>query len=84
MTKVVQLTQATLSDIPRVLRAIADEIESGTYGTVVAGLVSLENNTGKLEIFGAGAADRYRALALATGTQQTLSQRIYGVLAESD
>ena len=81
MTKVVQLAQATLSDIPRVLRAIADEVESGEYGTVVAGVVSLECDTGVLEIFSAGAADRHRALALITGTQQTLSQRIYGVSA---
>ena len=82
MTKVVQLAQATLSDIPRVLRAIADQVESGDYGTVVAGVVSLECDTGVLEIFGAGAADRYRALALITGTQQTLSQRCYGVSAD--
>ncbi len=81
MTKVVQLAQATLADVPRVLRAIADQIEKGDYGTVIAGVVSLECDTGVLEIFGAGAADRYRALALVTGTQQTLSQRCYGVSA---
>lgn len=81
MNKVVQLAQATLSDIPKVLRSIADEIESGEYGTVVAGVVSLECVNGVLEIFAAGSTDKYRALALITGTQQTLSQRIYGVSA---
>ena len=84
MTKVVQLAQATLSDIPRVLRAIADEVESGEYGTVVAGVVSLECANGVLEIFAAGNTDKYRALALITGTQQTLSQRCYGVSADLD
>lgn len=82
MNKVVELPRATLSDIPRVLRAIADEIENGNYGTVVAGLVTLENNNGVLEIFGAGAADGYRALSLTVGTQQILAQRIYGVSTE--
>ena len=82
MTKVVELPRATLSDIPRVLRAIADEIENGTYGTVVAGLVTLEKNTGVLEIFGAGAADGHRAISLVVGTQQILTQRIYGVSTE--
>ena len=79
MGNIVELAQATLSDTPRVLRAIADEIESGEYGTVVAGVVSLECDTGVLEIFGVGAADRYRALALITGAQQTLTQRCYGM-----
>lgn len=79
MNKVVELPRATLSDIPRVLRAIADEIENGNYGTVVAGLVTLENNNGVLEIFGAGAADGHRALSLTVGTQQILAQRLYGV-----
>lgn len=84
MTKVVQLAQATLSDIPKVLRSIADEIESGEHGTVVAGVVSLECDTGVLKIFGAGAADRYRALALITGAQQILTQRCYGVSTDLD
>jgi len=84
MTKVVQLAQLALNDVPRVLRAIADHIDSGEYGTVVAGVVSLECDTGVLEIFDAGASDRYRALALITGTQQVLTQRCYGVLAATD
>lgn len=84
MTKVIQLAQATLSDIPRVLRAIADEVERGEYGTIKAGVVSLECDNGVLQIFGAGAADTHRALSLITGTQQILTQRIYGASADID
>lgn len=84
MTKIVQLAPTTLRDIPKVLRAIADQVEIGEYGTVSAGVVSLECATGVLEIFGAGAADNYRALAISTGTQHILTQRIFGVCADPD
>jgi hypothetical protein len=78
MNKIAQLATATLSDIPRVLRAIADELEDGAYGHVVAGVVVLENVTGELETFGAGAATNHRAIALCAGAQQILIQSTYG------
>jgi hypothetical protein len=84
MNKVLQLVRPTLDDIPRVLRAIADELESGTYGDVVAGVLAIECSSGVLQLFGAGQADRHRALAIATGAQHILTQRIYGVCAEQD
>lgn len=60
--KIHQLPKATLADIPRVLRAIADEIDAGEYGEPVSAVVVLEADG--IHTFGAGAADYYRALGL--------------------
>lgn len=59
-----ELPKATLADVPRVLRAIADEIEAGKYGKVDAAVIALECPGDVIRPFGAGAADYYRAIAL--------------------
>lgn len=76
MSKVVELPRATLANISRVLRAIADSIDDGEYGEVILGGVILENSHGNIEIFGAGGAcDTYRMLALmALGKDQLIKQ----------
>lgn len=78
MSNVIELTKATLSDIPRILRSIADQMEAGDYGNVVAGIVVLEESPGKLHLFGGGAADDHRAVSLIAGAQQIMIQRTYG------
>lgn len=76
MSKVVELPRATVANISRVLRAIADSIDDGEYGEVILGGVILENSHGNIEIFGAGGAcDTYRMLALmALGKDQLIKQ----------
>ena len=66
MSNVYELPKATLADVPRVLRAIADEIEAGAYGEIDTAVVVLENKDGVIEKFGAGCADYYRAIAVLT------------------
>lgn len=60
---VVELPKATVSDIPRVLRSIADEIEAGAYGKVTDAVVVVNGEQG-VATFGAGLAEYYRAIAL--------------------
>jgi hypothetical protein len=84
MTNIIKLDSAVLNEIPRVLRAIADEIENNSYGKVTAGVLVLETENNKLEIFGMGAANNHRAISLMAGSQQILIQRLYGVSAEID
>ena len=60
----VEFTKATLSDVPRVLRSIADTIEQGEYGEVTMAVVAIEGGDKCIETFGAGSADYYRAIAL--------------------
>lgn len=78
MNKVVELPQAILSDIPHVLRAIADGIENNEYGKIITGIVTLECKNGVLEIFGAGAAEGHRVISLLAGSQAIMIQKIYG------
>lgn len=75
--QIYQLPKATLADIPRVLRAIADSIEAGEYGSPEAAAVVLESTDGEIETFGAGAADYYRTIALfRLGSAKMESSRI--------
>ena len=68
---VVELPKATLADIPRVLRAIADEIEANAYGNVVSAAVVINSDAG-LHTFGAGAADGPNAIAMFTAAAHKL------------
>lgn len=61
---VVPLPHHTLQDIPRVLRAIADEIEADEYGKVEMLAVVMQTDVGNVHTFGAGGADYYRAMAM--------------------
>lgn len=74
--KIYELPKATLQDIPRVLRAIADEMEAGEYGTTQGAAIVIEEDNGNIRTFGAGHADYYRAFALFHfGIEHLLSQR---------
>lgn len=65
MINVVELPRHTLSDISRVLRAVADCIDDGEYGDVRLCGIILENAELKINLFGGGGAcDQYRMLAL--------------------
>lgn len=59
-----ELPSSTLADIPRVLRAIADEIEAGKYGKTQVAAVIIESDAGDIRTFGAGNADHHRAIAM--------------------
>lgn len=76
MADLYELPKASLQDIPRVLRAIADEIEAGKCGTTeMAAIVVMENN-GNIRTFGAGSADYYRTFALfQLGIENLLAKR---------
>lgn len=74
--EIVELPKATLQDVAKVLRAIADEIDAGEYGSVQSAAVVLEDDIGNIRTFGAGAADYYRAFALFNfGIEHLLSSR---------
>jgi len=64
MSNVHELPQATLESVPKVLRAIADEIEKGDHGRVDMAALVIKNSDGNVNAFGAGGADFYRAIAL--------------------
>lgn len=59
-----KLPKALTSNTSDVLRAVADENDAGAYGKVVASISVLEDDSGNLHLFGSGAADYYRGLAL--------------------
>jgi hypothetical protein len=80
MSNIYKLDTAQLSDIPKLLRSMADHIEEGTYGNVVAGVVVLEDNTNQLTLFGLGAATDHRSVSILAGAQQTLIQKTFGRL----
>lgn len=58
--KVIELDSATIEDAAKVLRAIADEVDYGTYGKVKAAVVILDGD--ELALFGAGDAAQYKAV----------------------
>jgi len=58
--KVIELDRATIEDASKVLRAIADEVDSGKYGKVKAAVVILDAD--ELALFGAGDAAQYKAV----------------------
>jgi hypothetical protein len=68
-----ELPATTLSDISRVLRAIADEIDDNVYGPVTAAVVVLQAD--QIETFGAGAADHYHALGLLFKGQLAIAEK---------
>jgi hypothetical protein len=74
--KLYEVPKATLQDISRVLRAIADEIDAGAYGKTTGLAIVMEEDNGNVRTFGAGNADYYRAFALFhLGIEHLLSQR---------
>jgi len=65
LSNVVELPQATLEDVSKVLHAIAEGIRTGEYGRVQMDALVIQNETGEVITFGmAGGADFYRAVAL--------------------
>jgi hypothetical protein len=60
--KIAHLPKSNLADTAAVLRAIADEIDSGVYGKVLASCLVLQGDS--IETFGTGIGDYYRCLAL--------------------
>ena len=71
-----EVPTASLQDIPRVLRAIADEMEQGEYGKIQMVAVVAEEENGNVRTFGAGGADYYRAMALFhLGIENLLAKR---------
>ena len=61
---VVKMPDNPLTDIPNVLRRIADEIEAGSYGEIEMAGIVMENDSGDIETFGAGKTDFYRGYTL--------------------
>ena len=61
---VVKMPDHPLTEIPNVLRRIADEIEAGNYGEIEMAGVVMENDSGDIETFGAGKTDFYRGYTL--------------------
>lgn len=53
--EIIELPKGTVADIPRVLRAIADQIEAGEYGAVIAAALVVEAEGGGIRTFGGGA-----------------------------
>jgi hypothetical protein len=75
-SNVLELPSATLEDIPRMLRAIADEMEAGEYGKTQMLVVAMEEDNGNVRTFGGGGADWYRAIALFhLGIENLLAKR---------
>ena len=76
MADLYELPQHTLQDFPKVLRAIADEIEVGEYGNQQMGALVLEDEDGNIRAFGIGGADYYRAIAMFhMGIENLLAKR---------
>ncbi len=72
MSNIAELPQVTLSDISRVLRAIADELDNGLYPNAANILVILEERNHSVHLFGGGGTDYYRAMTLLTRGQHKL------------
>lgn len=71
-----EIAQHTLHDIPKVLRAIADEVEKGEYNVVEMGALVLQDKFGNVHTFGLGSADYYRAIAMFQfGIENLLAKR---------
>lgn len=79
MSNIYELPRATLADIPRVLRAIADEMEAGKYGKTQAAVVVLEDENGVLNMFGGGAADYYRGIALLGLASHSMKRELFEI-----
>lgn len=76
MSNVIELATATLEDIPRMLRCIADEIEAGEYSKVEMLAIAMQDSDGNVRTFGGGGADWYRAIALFhLGIENLLAKR---------
>lgn len=63
MASILKLAHTSLADIPGQLRKLADGIEQGDLGEVVAGVVVLEHRDG-IDTFMYGTADPIRAAGL--------------------
>ena len=68
--KIIELDRATIEDAAKVLRAIADEIDSGKHGEVIASVVILDG--AELALFGSGDASQYKAVWLLEAAKQEL------------
>lgn len=66
MNKVHLLPKAQISDVPGILRLMADEIERGDYDTILSGAIVLKSNEGDLHVFSCGDTSEDKAIALLT------------------
>ena len=68
--KIIELDRATIEDAAKVLRAIADEIDSGKHGSVRAAVVILDGD--EMAIFGSGDANQYKGVWLLEAAKKEL------------
>lgn len=60
---VIEFPKPSLHDIPQMLRNIADDIEAGSFGAPVSGVMVLESDE-SLYNFGWGDAEGFKAIGL--------------------
>jgi hypothetical protein len=76
MSNIRELPKHTLQDIPKCLRAIADEMEKGEFGKITMGALVIEDDVGNIRTFGVGGADYYRGIAMFQfGIENLVSKR---------
>ena len=68
--KIIELDRATIEDAAKVLRAIADEIDSGKHVEVIASVVILDGD--QMAIFGSGDASQYKCLWMLEAAKKEL------------
>lgn len=76
MATLYELPRGTLENTANVLRAIADEIDTGKYGPVIASILVLEGDN--IETFGSGCADLARGVLLLELGKATLLRKRLG------
>jgi hypothetical protein len=67
---VIELATATIESTSSVLRAIADEIDAGKYGSVSAGVIVVCGDD--IHAFGSGDANVYKAVWMLEAAKQNL------------
>lgn len=68
--KLIELDRATIENASKVLRAIADEIDEGKYGKVIASVVILDGD--EIALFGSGDANQYKTVWLLEAAKNEL------------
>jgi hypothetical protein len=66
MNKVHLLPKAKLSDVPGILRLMADEVERGDYGNVISGGIALRDDENTVHVFSCGDTNNDKAIAIFT------------------
>lgn len=66
MNKVHLLPKAQLSDVPGILRLLADEVERGDYGNILSGGIVLRDDEKTVHVFSCGDTDNDKAIAIFT------------------